>query len=747
MKANVSRGGGFLGVLQYVLDEGPKAENTKKAKLVGGNMSGRSAGELAAEFGQTRKLRPSCKRPVWHCSLALPEGETLTAQQWDKVARAFLRKMKIDPDKHQHVVVRHRDTGHDHVHLVATRIGLDSELWLGKFEQLNAIEATQELEREFGLTVTPGLEELQQDGKRKRRRKPKQAITRGEIQMAARTGETPTRVALQQVIDDALAGEPVGVFAFIDTLAAAGVNVRPNVQKTGRVSGISFEMGGVAFKGSQLGKAYSWGNLIKRGLVYEQAKDGADLKRYAAGNQAQRGEVGKAEPGRAPAVSGVDSRQPESSAGSQPGDTSAKPADIAGDPRGSDLADGVERAGAPAVKGGAQSGSPGSQGRSGQSQEVDARRDAGGSRGEPLELDGDWDGVGSVGWGDAAAHVDDLAASAAAVVAQSDGQTLSPDHQAKIQAWRRQHSGLQSPGYRVTAANQRTNVMINFGKGKGSDGGERIYSAGEVEKMIPELRGHNARGADIYVTPIDPGHHYLLVDDLTTDSKAAFDAAGYQPCLVQESSPGNRQAVLKVSNLGHSEENSVANQVFRGINKRYGDANISAARHPFRMAGFGNKKPKHQVNGKSPFVRVISAAHRLCSKTMKLMEQFRERAVKKLTKPTEPSRSPVTNTNQSAGPGPATDADRELQRLQKKWIGLAKKQGWDQDDSVADYRAARDMLDQGYSRDTVISALERVSYRKHNPHKYATDTLDSIQFGPKSKRNPKPGNEPGPGLG
>ncbi|RYG59281.1 hypothetical protein EON80_25905, partial [bacterium] len=143
MKSNVKRGGGFAGLLRYALDRGLKCE------IVGGNMEGRNPSQLAREFGASRRQRREVKRPVLHATLSLPPGEHLSPEAWNELAHAFMRKIGLDPEKHQFVVIRHDDTHCEHVHIITSRIGLDGHLWHGVNEALVATRATQELEREL----------------------------------------------------------------------------------------------------------------------------------------------------------------------------------------------------------------------------------------------------------------------------------------------------------------------------------------------------------------------------------------------------------------------------------------------------------------------------------------------------------------------------------------------------------------------------------------------------------------------
>lgn len=289
MKAKVSRGGGFRGALNYVFDVGKDATHTKNAERVGGNMAGNDPRELSREFSAVRQLRPDIGKPVWHCSLSLPPGERLSAEKWEAVAADFMQRMGFDQTNTPWVAVRHQDTDKDHIHIVASRVGLDGKVWLGQWEARRAIEATQELERVHGLTLTPGLGDA-----RAERRK----LTDKEINMAVRTGDEPPRQRLQRLLDEAVKDKPTAP-ELAERLQAAGVIVRANVASTGRMNGFSFEVAGVAFKGSDLGKGYTWAGLQKAGVTYDEARDRAGLERFRPAT-ADRGERANAAAGREP---------------------------------------------------------------------------------------------------------------------------------------------------------------------------------------------------------------------------------------------------------------------------------------------------------------------------------------------------------------------------------------------------------------------------------------------------------------
>ncbi len=270
MKAKISRGSGFRGVLNYVHDKG-------EAEIVGGNMSGQTPQALAREFGITKKLRPDCKNPVWHCSLSAPRGERLSPAKWYELSVDFMIEMGMDPANFLYSVARHSDTDYDHVHLVASRIGLDGQLWHGQWEAMTAIAATQKLEQRHHLTLTPGLD---LDVKKERK-----SLTHRELNMAIRTEMKPPRMVCQEAIDAVLQTEGViSAPEFIERLEALGVRAVPSVASTGTMNGFSFEAEGVAFSGSKLGESFKWAKLQQRGIEYVKDRDFAalaDAKRRA----------------------------------------------------------------------------------------------------------------------------------------------------------------------------------------------------------------------------------------------------------------------------------------------------------------------------------------------------------------------------------------------------------------------------------------------------------------------------------
>ncbi|HEM8066961.1 TPA: relaxase/mobilization nuclease domain-containing protein, partial [Enterobacter hormaechei] len=251
----IKRGKSFAGVVRYALQ--PGVHHKSDPVVIGGNMLGGSALELIAEFDGTKQLRPDAQKPVWHNSLRLPDGESLSNDQWAMIADDYMKKMGFN-ETHLRCYVLHDDSAGQHIHIIASRIDMaGGKLYLGKNENLISTRIISELEITHGLTVTKTAPSISNKQPKRKR------ISRNEQMLSERTGVPCTKKSLQRTIDSSLADKP-DLLTFIKRLEQAEVSWKVNVASTGKMNGFSFEYAGIAFKASQLGKSYSWANLSNR---------------------------------------------------------------------------------------------------------------------------------------------------------------------------------------------------------------------------------------------------------------------------------------------------------------------------------------------------------------------------------------------------------------------------------------------------------------------------------------------------
>ena len=134
----------------------------------------------------------------------------------------------------------------------------------------------------------------------------------------------------------------------------------------------------------------------------------------------------------------------------------------------------------------------------------------------------------------------------------------------------------------------------------------RTYKPQDVLQSVARFKFENCRGANVFIRPAGE-HNLSMVDDLTGDSIRRMTKSGFAPALVVETSPGNFQAWLKHPRILPKE---LSTAVARSLANEFGgDTGAADWRHFGRLAGFTNRKPRHQgEDGLFPFVMVREAS-------------------------------------------------------------------------------------------------------------------------------------------
>jgi hypothetical protein len=244
---------------EHARDLADEYESGQRHRIIGGNMSGQNSRELSREFGLVRELHPDIEKPVHHVSISAGEHDRLSVEQWQEIADTYIQKMGFQ--NAPHVVIQHRGTKRDHIHILTSRIDFDGKVISEWQSKQRAEKVMREVEQKYDLERLPMSREVT-----------RAAPSRGELEVYERTGRMSAKLSLQGHVERALKDGPTAT-EFIEKLQRVGVETIPNLQSTGRVSGISFRQGEELMKGSDLGRGFSWGALQKRGLDYNQERD------------------------------------------------------------------------------------------------------------------------------------------------------------------------------------------------------------------------------------------------------------------------------------------------------------------------------------------------------------------------------------------------------------------------------------------------------------------------------------------
>ncbi|SUX87192.1 Uncharacterised protein [Citrobacter koseri] len=79
---------------------------------------------------------------------------------------------------------------------------------------------------------------------------------------------------------------------FVERLQAVSIEPRFNVASTGNVAGVSFSVNDIAFKGSSLGKKFSW-NTIKTKVKYDKNRDDELVRSFSARKDDEPNSIGR----------------------------------------------------------------------------------------------------------------------------------------------------------------------------------------------------------------------------------------------------------------------------------------------------------------------------------------------------------------------------------------------------------------------------------------------------------------------
>ena len=671
MIAKMSKGRGFRGALNYdITKEG--------GRIISTNMAGQNPRELAAEFGEIRKLRPNLGKAVMHVSLSAAHGEKLTDEQWQAIGQRYLRGMGFTDN--QFVMTRHTDTEHEHIHILANRITHGGEVVSDGQDYKRQETIMREIERDFGLQrVAPSAE-----AERK-------APTKGEVEQHARTGQPSARQQLQQLCDGAAKG-CTSFSEYQERLEELGVELVPVAQLQGaKLSGLSYRLDGVTMKGSDLGKTYTAAGIQKKGISYEQDRDFAAVRRSIERDTHRAfGDPDRdLEAGQAPERGGLG--RDAGAAGPSDGRTGGRDAPDAGRDRPQEPGAGRE-VHRPAQRSGEELEGRSSRGADGS---ADARpgRAADGVAALPAGR------AGGHGYGGSRDRILALAGTA---------DHREPDHAGRpssgrasagrdrtAEAIQRQVAALGVPRFEVGIREAKTGQMMN-----------REWSRAELEQSAAWLKRMNAKGNDVYIRPAGE-HGLVLVDDLKPQALERMKADGFAPAATIETSPGNYQAWVKLSDKPLSaEERRMAAQ---GLAKHYGgDPNSADSRHYGRLAGFTNQKPQHARDGRQPYVLAHDCPGKAATAAPAYLERIRQGVDRVEAQKERQSRLEALEGYKSPGHGWHTDPGHEYRRQAQR---LMQRYGKTADFSRLDWMIATDMAKSGrFSAEGIAGAIA-----KHSP--------------------------------
>ncbi|WP_346237358.1 relaxase/mobilization nuclease domain-containing protein [Niabella insulamsoli] len=149
-------GKGFSGCISYCLEDKKMLQDKDKlivqnrAEILYYNQCFGNKKELIKQFNEVRKLNAKQSRPVLHITLSMAPGELLERGQLLDIVQHSSREFGFN--ENQFLAVEHTDTHHQHVHIIANRIGFAGRTNVSDSNNYKRMAAfCRKMEREFKL--------------------------------------------------------------------------------------------------------------------------------------------------------------------------------------------------------------------------------------------------------------------------------------------------------------------------------------------------------------------------------------------------------------------------------------------------------------------------------------------------------------------------------------------------------------------------------------------------------------------
>lgn len=229
-------------------------------------------------------------------------------------------------------------------------------------------------------------------------------------------------------------------------------------------------------------------------------------------------------------------------------------------------------------------------------------------------------------------------------------------------------------------------------------------------KSIDYLKRMNALGNEIYIRPAaSTDAALILLDDLPASTALTLQADGLAPACITETSPGNFQAWIRISET--PVNSAIRGTIARRLADELGADRASAEKRHFgRLAGFTNRKPKRTLpNGHHPFVLchrsdgVVAArgADLIREAEATLSEKRAASEKRRVSEEPRVAQAPRSNTH-AAPPRPRVRLDADT-AFRDHWRAWEAQGGTDK--SAGDFAVACRMVWEGYGSYEIERAM------------------------------------------
>jgi hypothetical protein len=197
---------------------------------------------MAEDFVQQQQMRPQKQQACFHCSLSFYPGEVLSDEKLVKIAKEYLEQLKIVDT--QYAITKHTDRRHLHLHVLANMVNNNGKAISDSYIRLRGKKIAQQLTQQYQLV--PALDKNLE-------------LTNLQALRPSEANKYEVYRAIVEAIPHCRTIEELE-----KRLQLKGIQTQYKYKgHTQEKQGISFRIKEDCFKGSQVDRKFSLGNLEK----------------------------------------------------------------------------------------------------------------------------------------------------------------------------------------------------------------------------------------------------------------------------------------------------------------------------------------------------------------------------------------------------------------------------------------------------------------------------------------------------
>ena len=124
-------------------------QHKNRAEILDYNKCFGNLKELSSQLIDVAKLSKRVEKPVFHFSLRLAPGETLTKNQFIEIGRECAKEFGVADN--QYICILHKDTQEQHIHIVANRVGFNGKVASDSNSYKRMAALCRRLEKQYKL--------------------------------------------------------------------------------------------------------------------------------------------------------------------------------------------------------------------------------------------------------------------------------------------------------------------------------------------------------------------------------------------------------------------------------------------------------------------------------------------------------------------------------------------------------------------------------------------------------------------